>query len=353
SRFTTDDDREWWARSGAWILLTLLVWLAFSFAVLYGPDLFRDAVAKIAAAGGIAGIVASRLGFSSQTGAGPRSDQPAGALSGSMGSRLRSYALKLAAPTFIVLMLLLVAIFDDWLLKELPDWLRAVSLGAVAGRPVSVVLVAMALLLLPAFLLAILININVFSLHGMYRSRLIRAYLGASNPKRRPNPFTGFDVNDSIPMADIGRQRAAPRVAGQLPIERPIHVVNMALNLVESRNLAWQQRKAESFTATTLHAGSCRVGYQPTEGYGDGRRPAPRSGGMDLGTAITISGAAASPNMGYNSSPIVTMLMALFNARLGSWLPNPGPQGRRLWRLSSPLWAVTPWVHEAFGLTTD
>src|SRR5262249_15013107 len=112
SRFTTDDDREWWARSGAWILLTLLVWLAFSFAVLYGPDLFRDAVAKIAAAGGIAGIVASRLGFSSQTGAGPRSDQPAGALSGSMGSRLRSYALKLAAPTFIVLMLLLVAIFD-------------------------------------------------------------------------------------------------------------------------------------------------------------------------------------------------------------------------------------------------
>src|SRR5262249_50908535 len=111
--------------------------------------------------------------------------------------------------------------------------------------------------------------------------------------------------------------------------------------------------KAESFTATTLHAGSCRVGYQPTEGYGDGRRPAPRSGGMDLGTAITISGAAASPNMGYNSSPIVTMLMALFNARLGSWLPNPGPQGRRLWRLSSPLWAVTPWVHEAFGLTTD
>src|SRR5262249_23568365 len=39
--------------------------------------------------------------------------------------------------------------------------------------------------------------------------------------------------------------------------------------------------------------------------------------------------------------------------RLGSWLPNPGPQGRRLWRLSSPLWAVTPWVHEAFGLTTD
>jgi hypothetical protein len=36
------------------------------------------------------------------------------------------------------------------------------------------------------------ININRFSLHSMYRSRLIRAFLGASR-LRHPNPFTGFD----------------------------------------------------------------------------------------------------------------------------------------------------------------
>ena len=28
------------------------------------------------------------------------------------------------------------------------------------------------------------VNINTFSLHGMYRARLVRAYLGASNPRR-------------------------------------------------------------------------------------------------------------------------------------------------------------------------
>ena len=37
------------------------------------------------------------------------------------------------------------------------------------------------------------VNINRFSAHSVYRNRLIRGFLGASNPKRAPNPFTGFD----------------------------------------------------------------------------------------------------------------------------------------------------------------
>ena len=36
---------------------------------------------------------------------------------------------------------------------------------------------------------------------------------------------------------------------------KPLHVVNMALNLVAGKNLAWQQRKAESFTSSPLHSG--------------------------------------------------------------------------------------------------
>ena len=38
---------------------------------------------------------------------------------------------------------------------------------------------------------------------------------------------------------------------------------------------------------------------------------------------MTISGAAFNPNMGYHSSPLVTLLMTFFNLRLGWWLPNP------------------------------
>jgi hypothetical protein len=349
SRFTLDDDREWWARSGAWILIVVLAWLAFSAAVLYGPDLLRRLVAALAAAGGVTGIVVSRLGSSGKTTAGRREDQPTSRSDEDWSTVVGRYILKLAAPTFIVLLILLIAIFNDWLLKALPLWLRAAlpdGVSRIVTRPVRLELAMTALLLIPAFSLAWLININIFSLHGMYRSRLIRAFLGASNPARRPNPFTGFDRRDNIPMAEIGREKTGKTPVERRPIERPLHVVNIALNLVKGENLAWQQRKAESFTVTPLHAGSCRVGYRPTADYGG-------FGGIDIGTAITISGAAASPNQGYHSSPIVTLLMALFNARLGWWLANPGRHGRGLWQLSSPRWAVTPWVQEGFGLSPD
>ena len=73
--------------------------------------------------------------------------------------------------------------------------------------------------------------------------------------------------------------------------------------------------------------------------------------GVSLGTAITISGAAASPNMGYHSSPLVTFLMTFFNARLGWWLGNPGRAGDNTFYLSSPRFTVRPVVAEAFGLT--
>ena len=50
-------------------------------------------------------------------------------------------------------------------------------------------------------------------------------------------------------------------------------------------------------------------------------------GGLSLGTALAISGAAASPNMGYNSSPLVTLMLALFNVRLGMVARQPGSEG--------------------------
>jgi hypothetical protein len=74
---------------------------------------------------------------------------------------------------------------------------------------------------------------------------------------------------------------------------------------------------------------------------------------MSIGTAAAISGAAASPNMGYHSSPIVTFLMTLFNARLGWWLGNPGVHGEGTYRRASPRLAFVPILAEALGLTDD
>jgi hypothetical protein len=129
----------------------------------------------------------------------------------------------------------------------------------------------------------------------------------------------------------------------------------MALNVVASQRLAWQERKAESFTATPLHCGSATfsgttahsLGYRPSSDYGD------PNGGMSLGTAMAISGAAASPNMGYNTSPMVSLLLALFNVRLGWWLGNPGAPGEATYGTEGPQLAIAPFVFEMFGMTTD
>jgi hypothetical protein len=183
------------------------------------------------------------------------------------------------------------------------------------------------------------IDINKFSLHGMYRMRLIRAYLGASNASRSPNPFTGFDQADNILMCDLS-------------VHKPLHVVNMTLNLVHRTKLAWQQRQAESFTSTRLHTGSCRLGYRSSAKYGGSQTNMGRKTPLSLGNAITISGAAASPNMGYHSSPILTLVMTLFNARLGCWLGNPKSPSE-VWQRSGPKWGIRAFLDEALGLTND
>jgi hypothetical protein len=105
---------------------------------------------------------------------------------------------------------------------------------------------------------------------------------------------------------------------------RPFHVINMTLNLAATARLAWQQRKAESFTVTPQFCGCANetLGCRRTEEYGN-----PGDDGISVGTAMAISGTAVSPNMGYHSSPSIAFLLTLLNVRLGWWLGNPGPSG--------------------------
>ncbi|MFN2533212.1 MAG: hypothetical protein ABR555_18165 [Pyrinomonadaceae bacterium] len=126
-------------------------------------------------------------------------------------------------------------------------------------------------------------------------------------------------------------------------------VINTTLNLVGGENLAWQQRKAEPFTITPLHSGCFRVGYRSSREYGGSE-----TGGISLGTAATISGAAASSNMGYyTTSPLLSLVLTLFNVRLGWWLGNPGPAGETTYYLRAPKYSVAPVIDEALGMTDD
>ncbi|HSE18792.1 MAG TPA: patatin-like phospholipase family protein [Pyrinomonadaceae bacterium] len=130
---------------------------------------------------------------------------------------------------------------------------------------------------------------------------------------------------------------------------RLMPVINTTLNLVGGDNLAWQQRKAEPFSVSPLHAGCFRLGYRDSRFYG-GRDV----GGISIGTAAAISGAAASSNMGYyTTSPVLSLVLTFFNVRLGWWLGNPGSAGKDTFELRAPRSSVKPVLEEAFGMTDD
>jgi hypothetical protein len=349
TEWTNDEDREWWARAGAWMLIVSAVWLVVSTLVVIGPFLLLALPRALAMLGGLSGLVAVLIGHSARTVANTSPEA-----TGRRRANWLDLAAQAAAPIAIVCILAGLSLLTDPLLILLreassrlggPDWTFAAGpfdhATILERAPLSLTIVAGALSALVGLVMGFVIDINRYSLHGMYRDRLIRAYLGASHTRRMPNPFTQFDPNDNVQMSDLR------------PTQRPLHVVNIALNLVKGRRLAWQQRKAESFTVSPLHAGSLRVGFRRPRGGPDAKPYGNPDRGISLGTAIAISGAAASPNMGYHSSPIVTLLMTLFNARLGWWLGNPGPHGDRTYDRAHPAFAIGPMVAEAFGLTED
>lgn len=236
-------------------------------------------------------------------------------------------------------------------------------------------------IVLVAFLAALaaiamrVMGVNTFSLHSMYGNRLVRAYLGATRLNTHAGPgrqygtsthghwFTGFDPLDNMPLAAL-----------KVTARRLFPVVNVALNIASAAGgrLEWQQRKAASFTMTPRYCGSAELGFVPTIEYGRPprgkdlqRRTYSREelkedpgvdqdlGGVTLGRAIAISGAAASPNMGYHTSTLVAFVMSFFNVRLGWWMPNPSLKFGSVWRKSEPTFGLGNVVMEATAGTTD
>lgn len=344
---TSDEDLEWWSRFGGWLLIAIVTWIAASAVVLLAPALMRwlahEVIGLVEVPGlslsGVLGVLTSLLG-----GAAALVER-----SGESGARapgpLRRALTAAATPAFAVLLLAFLAAANLEALARLHDGHESMGLSldpAVEREWLFEALALLTILLIVGLVMAVLVPVNKYSLHGMYRNRLIRTFVGASREpaERQPSPFTDFDPADDVAMAALAR------------LPRPLHVVNVTLNMVSDKRLAFQQRKSESFTISPLHAGSWTLGFRPTSGYACEADPK-ETQGISLGTAITISGAAASPNMGARSTPALTFLLTLFNARLGAWLGNPGPAGAATWHDADPRLGPTPLLRELFGLTSD
>ncbi len=332
SRDMSDEDREWWARAGAWILIAGAVWLVTGTVSILAPvwldHLVKDRSISYGGERAVASVLTAFSGASAYWLSARR------AVVGGAWRKVHSALLALVAPFSVALLVVVVSDADRVLL----EFIHRLDLFHEMPHPVGASLpedvLALAILALTAGVLGRLISSTRFSLHDMYRSRLVRTFLGASRPssERTPSRFTGFDAGDELAIDELAA------------IGRPFHIVNSTMDLVGDRKLAVDQTKAASFTMTPLHAGSRDVGYRPSSKYG---------GGLTLGQAITTSGAAVSPNMGAASSPALTFLLATLNARLGVWLGNPGRPGAATWTFKTPAFGLTNLVNELLGRTTD
>jgi hypothetical protein len=147
----------------------------------------------------------------------------------------------------------------------------------------------------------------------------------------------------------------------------PYPILNATLNVTHGRRLAWQERKAESFVFTPrfcgydfpeLHpennksSGAMQGAYQPTAEW------AFKDGGIPLGSAVAISGAAVNPNSGFHTFPPLAFLMTVFNVRLGVWLANPRFGNKEYWARfrrpqGGPALSLLYLLNELFASATD
>ncbi len=189
--------------------------------------------------------------------------------------------------------------------------------GRALERPMTLFYFLSAVVL---FGLAMFLRPNANSLHRLYRDRLSKAFL--FDPR---GPADGA-VGRNEPSLDQGRdfpQLDTMKISELSTRHAPYHLINAALNIQGSDYANRRGRNADFFLMSPLFIGSEATHWASMPAF---ERAAP---GLDLATAVAISGAAASSNMGANSIRPLRVTLALLNIRLGYWLKNPRYIGER------------------------
>ncbi|MEV6550339.1 hypothetical protein AB0M57_16740 [Streptomyces sp. NPDC051597] len=180
----------------------------------------------------------------------------------------------------------------------------------------------------PAVLLFIgsLLDQTWMSLHPFYRRRLASAFAV------RREVLAGTDGTQVARPYDFANETTALSVYGARKEGFPQVIFAGAANLSGSERTP-PGRRAVSYTLSHDYVGGPDVGYACTTCL---ERRSKRHIARDLTvqSAVAISGAAFASAMGSQARAFQT-LFALSNARLGSWLPNPGALARQ--------WNAPPW----------
>jgi len=148
-----------------------------------------------------------------------------------------------------------------------------------------------------------LLDPNRISLHGIYRDRIGKAFVhgGPTALMAGANFVTGKEP----------------------PPIGPFHVINTTVNDPTASGATQAERRGHSFVFTALHTGYANsrslasLNGSKTQDLGQYRV---RTNTLPMATALAISGAAFSPQMGTYGSSLLAYPFTLLNARLGYWM---------------------------------
>ncbi len=182
---------------------------------------------------------------------------------------------------------------------DIPLWLQT-AIGWIELPRAAVIFYVLAAVVLLLVIFQLRPNAN--SLHPLYRDRLSKAFL--------------FVPRDFLPP-DQELQPLRLKLSELSEENAPYHLINTALNVQASKTVNRRGRNADFLVFSRNFIGSKTTDYVATP---DMERVMT---GLDLGTAMAASGAAASSNMGAASIKPLTPTLAMLNVRLGYWMRNP------------------------------
>ncbi|MBR9921185.1 MAG: hypothetical protein GYB31_10135 [Bacteroidetes bacterium] len=153
------------------------------------------------------------------------------------------------------------------------------------------------LVIFSMILLGFVLNPNAISFHRFYRNQLSGAFLAFAGSRRN------MRLRELIPEEGVSA---------------PYPLINTCLNLQNpSGDEKFKGAKASDyFLLSPMFCGAKLTNYVSTKAF-------PGFRDMTLPAATTISAAAVNPGMGIYSNKLLSILMTIFNARLGFWVNNP------------------------------
>jgi hypothetical protein len=222
----------------------------------------------------------------------------------------------------------------DWVIGGLDAVLNTVAVST------SMIGAFYALIGILLFLLSMFPTLNANSLHRLYRDRLSNAFIFY---EPLPSPWAAF-IKMPLVSRVVGyvqgllggdkKRESKPEDRPELedgkirPLDRfkltelkvrfsPYLIVNAALNIQGSKYVNRRGRNADFFMFSRNYTGSEATKYVATQ------QMERLTADLNLATAMAVSGAAASSNMGSQTIRPLTPTLTILNIRLGYWLRNP------------------------------